>query len=156
MQDARRAGIQFKNENTEYTGRKRNDFGGKGILAVDFWFLFMEIILLLLGALVLGIVAQRLKQSPILGYLLAGILAGVRPAANRPLYVLLVVLTFPIGWVVSHVVFAAVFLGIITPVGLVFRVIGRDVLERRFDAEARSYWRPRPRRTDVRRYFRQF
>lgn len=36
----------------------------------------MEIVLLLLGALVLGVIAQRLKQSPILGYLLAGILAG--------------------------------------------------------------------------------
>lgn len=43
---------------------------------MDFWHLLMEILLLLGTAFVLGAVAQRFKQSAIIGYLLAGILLG--------------------------------------------------------------------------------
>ncbi|MDO9264227.1 MAG: cation:proton antiporter [Desulfosalsimonadaceae bacterium] len=43
---------------------------------MDFWFLLMQILLLLSGAFFLGVLAERLKQSPIIGYLLAGILIG--------------------------------------------------------------------------------
>ena len=43
---------------------------------MTFWQLLMEILLLLGSALVLGAVAQRLKQSAIIGYLLAGMLMG--------------------------------------------------------------------------------
>lgn len=43
---------------------------------MTFWHLLMEIILLLGAAFVLGAVAQRLKQSAIIGYLVAGMLMG--------------------------------------------------------------------------------
>ncbi len=40
------------------------------------WQLLMEIVLLLTVAFVLGAIAQRLKQSAIIGYLLAGAVVG--------------------------------------------------------------------------------
>lgn len=43
---------------------------------MDFWFLIAEVMLLLASAFVLGAVAERLNQSAVLGYLLAGILMG--------------------------------------------------------------------------------
>jgi CPA2 family monovalent cation:H+ antiporter-2 len=43
---------------------------------MTFWHLLMEIVLLLGTAIMLGAVAQRLKQSAIVGYLLAGMLMG--------------------------------------------------------------------------------
>ena len=43
---------------------------------MDIWFLIMEITALLCLAFVLGAVAQRLKQSAIVGYLLAGAILG--------------------------------------------------------------------------------
>ena len=43
---------------------------------MEFWLLIAEVILLLGSAFVLGALAQRLKQSAILGYLLAGTLLG--------------------------------------------------------------------------------
>lgn len=43
---------------------------------MTFWHLLMEIVLLLGTAFVLGAAAQRLKQSAIIGYLLAGMLMG--------------------------------------------------------------------------------
>ncbi|MEM9250820.1 MAG: cation:proton antiporter [Planctomycetota bacterium] len=41
-----------------------------------FWSLLLQIVVLLTGALVLGAIMGRLKQSPIVGYLLAGVLLG--------------------------------------------------------------------------------
>ena len=46
---------------------------------MDIWFLIMEIVALLGLAFVLGAVAQRLKQSAIVGYLLAGAILGPMP-----------------------------------------------------------------------------
>jgi len=43
---------------------------------MDFWNVLFDILILLLAALVLGVVCERLRQSPILGYLVAGTLLG--------------------------------------------------------------------------------
>jgi len=43
---------------------------------MDIWFVVMELVMLLGGAFLLGALAQRLGQSPILGYLLAGAIVG--------------------------------------------------------------------------------
>ena len=43
---------------------------------MEFWHLIMEIFLLLSTAFLLGFAAQRLKQSAIVGYLLAGVILG--------------------------------------------------------------------------------
>jgi CPA2 family monovalent cation:H+ antiporter-2 len=43
---------------------------------MDIWFVVMELVMLLGGAFLLGALAQRLGQSPILGYLLAGTIVG--------------------------------------------------------------------------------
>lgn len=43
---------------------------------MDVWKLLLDIVLLLGGALLLGGVCARLRQSPIVGYLLAGMLLG--------------------------------------------------------------------------------
>jgi hypothetical protein len=85
-----------------------------------------------------------------------GVLAGILPAALRPLYVVLTAISLPIGFVLSHVLMAGVFYGLLTPVGLFFRMTGRDPLERKFDRSAKTYWVPRERVTDVKRYYRQF
>jgi len=84
------------------------------------------------------------------------VFAAVLPKALRPLYLALTVLTFPIGFVVGHVVAAIVFYVILTPVGLVFKLVGRDAMHRRFDPDAKSYWVKREPPANKRRYFRQF
>lgn len=40
----------------------------------------------------------------------------------------------------SPIVLALLYFGVVTPVGLLRRVFGTDPLSRRFDPEARSYW----------------
>ena len=87
---------------------------------------------------------------------LAGVLAAAAPAGLRPLYIALSAVSLPIGYLVSHAVLALVYYGILTPIGLVMRLAGRDPLCRKFDPQARSYWVDRPASRDVKRYFRQF
>jgi len=107
-----------------------------------------------------------MKAGPDMAPTVAAILAGVAavclllalgaPAGLRPLYVFLTAVSLPIGWVVSHAVMAVVYYGVLTPTGLVFRLIGRDAMCRSFDPQAATYWSPRARVADAKRYFRQF
>lgn len=80
----------------------------------------------------------------------------VWPEGNRPLFVLMSVASYPIGFVVSHIALAILFFGILTPVGLLFRVLGRDPLARRFEPDKTSYWVDLPRVVSKKDYFRQF
>ena len=87
---------------------------------------------------------------------LIGAMGLAHPPAALPAYVALMAVALPIGWVVTHVVMAVLYYGLFTPIGLFFRLIGRDPLHRRFDADAPSYWVPRPPSPRPARYFRQF
>jgi hypothetical protein len=99
----------------------------------------------LLAALLLGIAA------------VVGCLGIARPALMRPLYVGWMLLAFPIGWAVSRLVLGFCFYGVFTPLGVLFRMAGRDILRRRFTGAAlTTYWTTKPAATDVRSYFRQF
>jgi hypothetical protein len=86
----------------------------------------------------------------------SGLFAAVLPRGLRPLYVLLTIVTYPIGIVAFHVVMAIVFYLVIAPVGLLFKIIGRDALHRRFEPAAPTYWIRRRQPADAKRYFRQF
>jgi hypothetical protein len=83
---------------------------------------------------------------------LAGLIA---PRALRPSFVGLQLLAWPIGLVMSELLMLVVYFGLFAPTALWFRLIGRDVLQRRVDHSAPSYWSARPAVTDVQRYFRQ-
>jgi Saxitoxin biosynthesis operon protein SxtJ len=85
-----------------------------------------------------------------------GVLRFVAPAWLRPLYVGLMALSLPIGLVMSHVVVGIVFFGVVTPIALLFRLMGRDPMQRKLDRQAPTYWTRRRAVTDVARYYRQF
>lgn len=86
----------------------------------------------------------------------SGVASLLRPSINRPLFLLLSLVTYPIGFVVSIVVLAVLFFVVITPVAALLKLLGRDPLLRRFDRNLRSYWvdaRPARPKED---YFRQY
>lgn len=74
----------------------------------------------------------------------------------RLVFVGLMVLTFPIGYVLSHVVLGVVFYGILTPVALLLRAFGFDPMQRKIDRTAKSYWIARVGQVPIERYFRQY
>ena len=109
-----------------------------------------------------GLAAWRLWTNdptwvPVLaGVALAGVLGVVWPKLAKPVFVGWTVAVFPIAWVVSHVVLAAMYFGLFAPLALVFRLTGRDALRRRACPVGETFWTERPEVTDVKRYLRQF
>lgn len=84
-----------------------------------------------------------------------GLLAILIPRALRWPFVAWMYIAFPAGWLVSHALLAIIFFGLVTPVAIVFRTIGRDRLRLR-TVEPGSLWRARSESSEVGRYFRQF
>jgi hypothetical protein len=87
--------------------------------------------------------------------LLVGVQGLIRPNAIRPIYLLAMALTKPIGHVIGGALLAIVYYGVITPLAVAFRVAGRDGLGR-FRSNSESYWVDRLPSNDVRRYLRQY
>lgn len=84
-----------------------------------------------------------------------GILGLIKPSSVKWLFVGWMVLVFPIGWTVSHLILAIVFYVVVTPIALCFRLKGRDALQLQ-PGTSDSYWTAKPQVTDLRSYFRQF
>ncbi|HEV3120298.1 MAG TPA: SxtJ family membrane protein [Isosphaeraceae bacterium] len=100
----------------------------------------------------------RLAWAATLGVLalVVGPLGLVRPRAIRLVFVGAMILAFPIGWVVSHVLLAVVFFGLFLPVALVFRLKGRDALRLKPQTGLETYWLPKTEPADVAQYYKQF
>ena len=91
------------------------------------------------------------------GWVVCAILAVagvIFPALIRPVFVGLILLTFPIGWVMSHVLLGAIFYLLVTPIGLVLRMTGHDPLQLRPSAGS-SLWKTPTGKTDPASYLRQ-
>jgi Saxitoxin biosynthesis operon protein SxtJ len=86
----------------------------------------------------------------------AGAVLWLLPRIARPFYLAWYFLACCIGIVVSNALIAAFYYLVITPIGLVMRLFGRDTMRRRFDRAAKSYWADAERVTDPQRYYRQF
>ena len=84
------------------------------------------------------------------------LLSRISTKLVKPVYLGLTLSVFPIGWVISHLVMLIVYFGLLTPLGWIFRLMGRDTLHRKFDPSASTYWARRPETPPKDRYFRQF
>jgi hypothetical protein len=78
------------------------------------------------------------------------------PAALRSVWLLTMCVTYPIGFVISHILMAFAYYLVLTPAGVLLRLAKGDPLRRAADPAARSYWVRRPEQPDPERYFRQF
>lgn len=117
-------------------------------------------------AIVAWIVWRKTGSAPAaIGIFAAGIAVGLLgmtiPQALKPVFVGLMIVNYPIGWVVTHIVMAFIFYCVVTPVGVIMRLSGRDPMERAFDRTAKTYWKRRSHQGEgivggKSRYFRQF
>ncbi len=93
---------------------------------------------------VLGIVA-----------VLVGVTGLIAPAMVRPVYTGWMIVAFPIGWTVSKIALGLMFFLVFMPVGLVFRMTGRDALRLKRTQDG-SYWLAKPAARSGDEYLRQF
>ena len=85
-----------------------------------------------------------------------GALLWLVPQMARPFYVIWYGLAGCIGIVVSNALLALFYYLVVTPIGLVMRLLGRDPMTRKFDPAAASYWRDVKPPVDPERNFRQY
>ena len=78
------------------------------------------------------------------------------PPVARILYILWMGLGITMGLVTSPIILALVFLVLITPVGLVFKLIQRDTMKRKMDRDAATYWEEYKETDDPATYVKQF
>jgi hypothetical protein len=89
------------------------------------------------------------------GAVLIGITGLIVPAAVRPVFTAWMIAAFPIGWTISRVALALAFAVMFVPVGLYFRLSGRDALRLKRGTQP-SYWLPKPGARSPEDYLRQF
>ena len=113
------------------------------------------VILSLLLYLLKGIAIKWIMIIVAFGFLIF-IISMISLKLTKMIYLGMILLTMPIGWVVSFILMAAFYYLLLAPLGLIFRLIGRDPLYRRFDPTAKSYWMSRRPPKGPEQYFHQF
>jgi Saxitoxin biosynthesis operon protein SxtJ len=113
----------------------------------------------LLGLLTLWRSSWHLRTTPIVLWCIGAIGSllyyAIRPI-QRPFYDGFLTIVYPIGWLVSHLMMILIYHVVLTPIGLIMRLLGRDPMNRAFDRAASSYWVPHDLNKSSRRYFQQF
>lgn len=86
----------------------------------------------------------------------AALLTWSRPQLLKRPFVWVSLATAPIGMVLGEVLLLTMYFGVFAPIGLLFKLIGRDPLSRKFDRSAKSYWVERTASRAPATYLRQF
>lgn len=85
----------------------------------------------------------------------SALLAALRPSWLRPLYLVLTAFSAVVGPPISLIAMLVIFAVAFVPIGLFFRLMGRDELRLKLDRAASSYWSPKPGKPAPSQYFRQ-
>jgi len=117
---------------------------------------------MLIGFGVIGLIFQFYYHKPVTAMAccafggFAGALGLTGTKLALPLYLTWMAVGFVMGNIISRLVLMIVFYGLITPMGLCMRLIGRDRLALKRDVQKKSYWRNLDDTADARNYERQF
>ena len=118
-----------------------------------FWLVFFSAV----GAVVLARGASVGVAIAIwLAALLVPTIGWLVPAFMRVVYVTMAFAAWPIGLVVSFAILVAIYYLVMTPIGLLMQLFGRDPMSRRFCPQGHTYWVPYRPADGIKRYFRQF
>ena len=69
------------------------------------------------------------------------VLGTILPVVLRPIYLLWMGIAVTLGWVMTRVILTIFYFVVLTPVGLIFKILGKDLLDRAVDRTGReTYW----------------
>ncbi len=75
------------------------------------------------------------------GFAAAAILVAlIYPVALRPVYRVFTKVTHAIGWFNTRVILILLYYLLLTPIGLIMRLFGKEPLDRKIEKEKESYW----------------
>ena len=101
--------------------------------------IIIAIALAILGSIVLW----RGKPTYIYFYGISGLFFAmglIVPKALFPIEWVWMKFAKTLGFVMNHVILTITFFLVITPIGLIMRLAGKDLLKLKFDKNAESYW----------------
>ena len=105
------------------------------------WLKFTAVMALLMS--VLSFVLYRPAFPIVLGLgIVALIVCALRPRWFRGFYRAGMTVSFHIGQVMGRIMLTILFLLVVTPMGLLLRLFGKDLLQLKRPAGATTYWRP--------------
>tara|TARA_B100001250_G_scaffold398865_1_gene407626 strand:+ start:201 stop:614 length:414 start_codon:yes stop_codon:yes gene_type:complete len=96
--------------------------------------------------LVAGFLFFKEKESFIIFIYIAGVFIGsgiIIPIILKPIYLVWMVLAVILGWIMTRIILSLLFYVIITPIGLLLRFFGKDLLGLKIQVAQRSYWNKR-------------
>lgn len=96
--------------------------------------------------LVAGLLFYKEKESFQIFLYIAGTFIGIGliiPIILKPIYIVWMTFAVVLGWFMTRVILSLLFYVIITPIGLVLRIFGKDFLELKKQAVQGSYWNQR-------------
>ncbi len=108
----------------------------------DFGLLTGAIVAVLFGLLLPWIWGHSLPQWPWLIAAILWFLAVLAPATLKPVYQVWMRIGLVLGWVNTRIILGIVFYGMIMPMGAIMRLLNRDSMARKFDANLQTYRLP--------------
>lgn len=84
---------------------------------------------------------------------IAAVLAVMQPEIFRKWYRLTMTLSFHIGQVMGRVILGIFYVLVLTPLGMLLRLMRKDLLEMKYRAQTESYWKPARKRGKLEQQF---
>jgi hypothetical protein len=75
----------------------------------------------------------------------------------KPIYLMWMIFATVLGWIMTRVILSVLFYAILTPIGLILRLFGKQFLELKWNKTDITYWNYRPKNLFVaEKYEKQF
>ena len=74
------------------------------------------------------------------------VLGAVAPAILKPVYVAWMKLAVVLSWINTRIILLILFYLILTPIGLIMRLFGKDVLDFKIKKNRDSYWQKKEKK----------
>ena len=121
---------------------------------------FAVLLMIFVSLICLGLFHAGFSYPQLISLLLVSLIVGItgllHPLIIVPIYRGWMIVVFPIGFLISHLLMGIVYFGVITPIGIYRRIRYPDSLQRTFNREATTYWEPVSKADSTESYFRQF
>lgn len=117
----------------------------------------LVVVVLLAVSLMYGLYGHGIQSWPLAGAMVVLLITWVRPSWLTPATRVWLMFGQLLHHIVSPLALGVLFFGLITPMAAVMRLAGRDILLRRFNPAALSYWIERtPAGPEAASLFRQY
>tara|TARA_B100002052_G_scaffold168239_1_gene153162 strand:- start:260 stop:673 length:414 start_codon:yes stop_codon:yes gene_type:complete len=110
--------------------------------------------------IVTGFLFYKEKDSFQLSFFIAGSfisLGFLIPIILKPIYLVWMIFAVILGWFMTRLILSLLFFLVITPIGIVLKIMGKDLLELKKQVVQGSYWNMRdPNKEQDQNYEKQF